>query len=576
MRAMMRRWLPFLAWRRPTLSVIGADARAGIAVGLVLIPQAVAYAVLAGMPPITGLYAALLPAVIGVLWGSCNLLGAGPTALTSMLVAGSLAGMAAVASPEWVELAIWLALLAGVMQILLGSLKLGSIVNFLSGPVIGAFTQAAAVLILLSQLGGMLGVNAQQVQAMIAMGGGAGAVWQTLHWGAFAFGVGTLAFLLVLKKHSRRFPLILIAGVVCTLISWLTPFHVSGGAIVGDLPSGLPQLVLPGVPSWQEIRLLLPLAAVIALVSFIEAVSSARVITRDRRERWNENQELIGQGLAKVASGLSGAFPVSASFSRSALYLYAGAVSGWAAVFTALCIVAALLWLTPALAWVPVAFLAAVIVVSVLNLIRPSWFINLWRSSRAEALIAIATFAATLIAAPQLQWGVLTGFLLALVHYLYQRSHPRLVEVSIHPDGTLRDRARFALPRLAPDLLAVRMDASLNFVSAPQLERYLRDAIQREPGLRRVLLDALPINDIDTTGLDMLNTLIAELRDRGVTFYFAAVKKQVEDAFRQDGLLKRVPAEQFFRTEAEAVAHLRAPGEDADGTEAKGLDAALA
>ncbi|GAA5232407.1 SulP family inorganic anion transporter [Verticiella sediminum] len=572
----MRRWLPFLAWRRPTLSVIGADARAGIAVGLVLIPQAVAYAVLAGMPPITGLYAALLPAVIGVLWGSCNLLGAGPTALTSMLVAGSLAGMAAVASPEWVELAIWLALLAGVMQILLGSLKLGSIVNFLSGPVIGAFTQAAAVLILLSQLGGMLGVNAQQVQAMIAMGGGAGAVWQTLHWGAFAFGVGTLAFLLVLKKHSRRFPLILIAGVVCTLISWLTPFHVSGGAIVGDLPSGLPQLVLPGVPSWQEIRLLLPLAAVIALVSFIEAVSSARVITRDRRERWNENQELIGQGLAKVASGLSGAFPVSASFSRSALYLYAGAVSGWAAVFTALCIVAALLWLTPALAWVPVAFLAAVIVVSVLNLIRPSWFINLWRSSRAEALIAIATFAATLIAAPQLQWGVLTGFLLALVHYLYQRSHPRLVEVSIHPDGTLRDRARFALPRLAPDLLAVRMDASLNFVSAPQLERYLRDAIQREPGLRRVLLDALPINDIDTTGLDMLNTLIAELRDRGVTFYFAAVKKQVEDAFRQDGLLKRVPAEQFFRTEAEAVAHLRAPGEDADGTEAKGLDAALA
>ncbi len=547
-------WLPFLSWQRPTLSSLGADARAGIAVGLVLVPQAVAYAVLAGMPPITGLYASLIPAVIGVLWGSCNLLGAGPTALTSMLVAGSLAGMAAAGSPQWVELAIWLALLAGALQLLLGALRLGAIVNFLSGPVIGAFTQAAAVLILLSQLGSMLGVDSKR---LVAAPGEFLDVIGTLQWQALAFGVGTLVFLLALKRYSRRFPLILIAGIVCTLISWAIDFEALGGSVVGQLPSGLPSLALPGVPAWQELRALLPMAAVIALVSFIEAVSSARVISRQRRERWNENQELIGQGLAKMASAASGAFPVSASFSRSALYLYAGAVSGWASLFTALCVVASLLWLTPALAWVPVAFLAAVIVVSVLNLIRPSWFLSLWQTSRAEAMIAAATFIATLVAAPQLQWGVLTGFVLALVHYLYQRAHPRMIEVAVHPDGTLRDRQRFNLPRLSPNLLAVRMDASLNFVTAPLLERFIMERCERDPSVQSILLHCGPINAIDSTGIDTLNHLIGGLQDRGVKVYFAALKKQVEDALQRDGLLRRLPEGSLFHTEAAAISSLQ-------------------
>ncbi|MCK9512840.1 MAG: SulP family inorganic anion transporter [Pigmentiphaga sp.] len=563
------RWFPFLAWSRPTAESLTADARAGIAVGLVLVPQAVAYAVLAGMPPITGLYASLLPAILGVLWGSCNLLGAGPTALTSMLVAGSLAGMAAVASPHWVQLAVWLAILAGVFQILLGVSRLGTIVNFLSGPVIGAFTQAAAVLILLSQLDSMLGIDPSAWWSAIMAIRPAEAL-AAVHWGALAFGVGTLIFLLGLKRYSRRWPLILIAGIVCTVISWLTPFAGSGGAVVGDLPAGLPSLGLPDLPTWNELRALLPMAAVIGLVSFIEAVSSARVISREKRTPWRENQELVGQGLAKIASGVSGAFPVSASFSRSALYLYAGAVSGWASLFTALCVVASLLFLTPALAWVPVAFLAAVIVVSVLNLIRPRWFLNLWRTSRPEALIAIATFAGTLVAAPQLQWGVLAGFVLGLVHYLYQRAHPRLIEVSAHADGTLRDRARFKLPRLAPDLLVVRMDASLNFVTAPLLERFVQERCRAEPQLRRVLLHCGPINAVDSTGLDVLNNMILDLHDRGIEVLFTAVKKQLEDAFRRDGLLHRLPKEAFYPTEAMAIGAL---GKNASTTPDAGASA---
>lgn len=546
------RWFPFLAWPRPTLDSLAADARAGIAVGLVLVPQAVAYAVLAGMPPITGLYAALLPAIVGALWGSCQLLAAGPTALSSMLVAGSLAGMAVAGSAHWVQLAVWLAILAGAIQFTLGMLRLGTIVNFLSGPVIGAFTQAAAVLILWSQLPGTLGLDKTQFSAAIA-----DLDWtllaQSVHLGALAFGVGTVGFLLALKRYSKRLPLILIAGIICTLLAWLTPFTQSGGPVIGTLPSGLPSFGLPGLPVWDELRALLPMAAVIALVSFIEAVGSARVLTRQRRERWNENRELVGQGMAKFAAAASGAFPVSASFSRSALYLYAGAASGWASVFTALCVLASLLWLTPALAWVPIAFLAAVIVISVLNLIRPSWFLELWRSSRTEAMIAIATFAATLIAAPQLQWGVLAGFVLALVHFLYQRSHPRLIEVAAHPDGTLRDRKRFALPRLAPDLFAVRMDSSLNFVTAPLLERFVLDACEADPAIKRVLLHCGPINDIDTTGLDCLRHLFEGLQDRDITIYVTSIKKQLEDAMRRDGLFHRLPESAFFHTEAAAI-----------------------
>ncbi len=557
------RWFPFLAWSRPTWGDLGADARAGIAVGLVLVPQAVAYAVLAGMPPITGLYAALLPAVIGVLWGSCNLLGAGPTALTSMLVAGSLAGMAAVASPHWVQLAIWLALLAGAFQLLLGLFRLGTIVNFLSVPVIGAFTQAAAVLILWSQLASMFGIDRAAWTAGLHTLDPS-AMLASIHWGALAFGVGTVAFLLLLKRFSRRWPLILIAGIICTLLSWLTPFAQSGGSIVGDLPSGLPSLGLPEVPTWNELRQLLPMAAVIGLVSFIEAVSSARVISRQKRTRWRENQELVGQGLAKMASAVSGAFPVSASFSRSALYLYAGAVSGWSSLFTALCVVASLLFLTPALSWVPVAFLAAVIVVSVLNLIRPRWFFVLWQNSPTEALIAAATFVATLVAAPQLQWGILAGLLMGLTHYLYQRARPRIIEVAAHEDGTLRDRARFELPRLAPDLLAVRMDSSLNFVTAPRLEYFIQERIRHEPQLRRVLLHCGPINDVDTTGLDVLNNLIADLRDRGIKIYFTSLKQQLEVAFRRDGLLHRLPKDAFVGTEAMAISQLSQNGSPPD------------
>jgi SulP family sulfate permease len=336
-------------------------------------------------------------------------------------------------------------------------------------------------------------------------------------------------------------------------VSWLTGYAENGGAVVGSLPAGLPTFGMPHLLAWEDYRALLPAATVIAIVSFVEALSSAKTISRKNRQRWDEDQEFVGQGLAKLASAFSGAFPVSASFSRSALNLYVGAQTGWSAVFAFVCVLAALLFLTPAIAYLPRAFLAAVIVVPVMGLVSPAFFIRLWRTSRPEAVIAVVTSIATLISAPQLQWGVLVGFILSLGYFMYQRAHPRIIEVGVHTDGTLRDRIRFSLPRLAPDLLAVRMDAALSFVTAAPFEHFITSRCRTEPGIKRVLIYAGPINSMDTTGVDTLSYLLGTLRDQGVQVYLAGLKKQVEEVLVAAGAMALIPAENLFRTENEAI-----------------------
>jgi len=553
----LRPYAPFLSWPRPTAVSLRADARAGLTLGLILVPQAVAYAILAGMPPITGLYAALLPPLVGILWGSCGLLGIGPVALTSMLIAGSLTGMAWSGSPRWAELGVWLALMSGAIQFAIGALRLGTIVDFLSSTVVKAFTQAAALLIVLAQLPALLGMDASQVWTALREGAPVVA-WYSIDKLGALFGLGTMAFLIVLRKYGKRYPLVVFAALSTGVLSWITGYRARGGAVVGELPAGLPDIAMPALMNWADYRALLPAAIVIALVSFVETLASARSISRIQRVRWDGNQELIGQGLAKVASGFCGAFPVSASFSRSALNVYSGAFSGWTAGFSFLCVLATLLWFTPLLAWLPLPTLAAVIIVSsVLNLMEPSWFVQLWRASRAETFIALATVVATLIAAPQLQWGVLAGFVLSLGHYLYQRSHPRIIEVGAHDDGTLRDRQRLDLPPLAPGLLAVRMDEALNFVTASPLEHFILDRCRADPGIRQVLLHAGPINGIDSSGVETLAYLVGALRERGIALHLSGLKKQVEDVLTATQVLPLPAPGKVFATEGQAIAALR-------------------
>jgi SulP family sulfate permease len=547
------RLLPFLRWPRPTLASLRSDAWAGISVGLVLVPQAIAYATLAGMPPQTGLYAALLPAVIGILWGSSALLAVGPVALTSLLVFGSLSSLAAPGTPDWVALAIWLSLYAGAIQALLGVFKLGRIAHLVSLPVVTGFINAAAVIIIISQLPALLGIDPSFAGVAAALKG------STFPWSptTAAFGCAALLFLLSFKRFLPRLPGILIVTLAGIAASAAYDYAGHGGAIVGAIPSGLPPLALPSAIPFASHRELWPAALILAFISFTEAMSSCRVLARKKNEQWDENQELIGQGLAKIAGGFSGAFPVSGSFSRSALNLYAGATSAWSTLFSTLCVLLCLLFLTDFLYYLPRSVLAAMIMVPVFSLVDFPALRRLFTISRDDGMVGVVTFAVTLLSTPHLHWGVFSGVSLAMVAFLYRRGHPRIVEVSQHQDGTLRDRARFALAPLALDILAVRIDSALNFLTAAQLERFITERSHETLGIRRVLFCAGSVNDIDASGAETLDALRLALKSEGIELYISAVKKQVWDVLDKACFIEALGASHFFTTDNEAIAALR-------------------
>jgi SulP family sulfate permease len=540
----LRRFLPFLSWPRPSGAVLRGDALAGITVGLMVIPQGVAYAALAGMPLITGIYASMLPALIAVLFSGSMRLSVGPTALTCLLVSASLTGMAAPGSAQWIELAVWLALLSGLVQVVLGFVRFGWLLNLVNAPVLMAFTQGAAVLIIASQLPALLGLTG---------GWAALAQPQQMHLPAIAFGLGSVAFLLMARRWRATFPSVLLLVVVSAGVSAWVGFEAHGGAVIGQLPQGLPTFYTPAWPGWTTLGQLLLPTLVISLVSFLETASSAKVDSSRRGQRWDQDQDLIGQGLAKLVAGFSGAFPTSASFSRSALLLHSGAQTGWATVFSVALVGVALVLLTPLLKHVPLAVLAAVVVVAVMGLIQPVAFVRLWALSRVEAVIAGTTFVVTVLTAPQLYWGVLAGVLMALSHFLYLRLHPRIIEVGLHPDGSLRDRHLWHLAPLAPATYALRMDAALDFATASAFEHAVTRYLTEHPGTQHVVLIAHPINWIDATGAEGFGRLQSVLNEQGVTLHVVGIKLPVETVLRAAGHLTDGPRLRLYRTEADAL-----------------------
>ncbi len=548
--AALSRWFPFLAWPRPTRALLAGDFWAGMTVGLMLIPQGVAYAALAGMPLVTGIYASLVPALVAVLWSSSTRLGVGPTALTALLIGASLTGMAEPGSAQWVALAAWMAILSGLVQLALGVFRFGWLLNLVTSPVLNGFTQAAALLILASQLPALLGLRTTWH-----------AVWvsPSIHHfdpTALAFGLGALALLMLARRWRPSFPAAIVMVAAAAALSWQLGYADAHGAVVGHLPAGLPSPYWPEWLSWDEFGELLLPVLVVTLVSFLETASSAKVEHGKAGTRWDENQDLIAHGMAKISSGLCGSFATSASFSRSAINLYAGAKSGWATLFALLLVLAALLWLTPALYHVPQSVLAAVVVTAVTSLIKPAGMWRLARISRVEAAIGGVTFALTLATAPRMYWGVLAGIFMSLAHFLYQRLHPRIIEVGMHPDGSLRDRHLWQLPPLAPGLLALRMDAELDFASAAALERRVAEHLARHADVRHICLFALPINRVDVTGTETFARLLALALGRGGRLHVSGLKLPAEQVLRRAGLLEPGSHLSLYRTDAEALAAL--------------------
>ncbi|WP_291923788.1 SulP family inorganic anion transporter [Limnohabitans sp.] len=547
--AYIKKFLTFRDWPRLTAALARTEVLAGLTVALVMVPQAVAYAGLAGMPLVTGLYACLIPALLAVLFGSANRLSVGPAALTCVLIGASLTGMAEPGSAEWVSLAVWLSLLSGGIQLLLGLGHYGWLINLVSAPVMMGFTQAASLLIMASQVPALLGVKAWR--------------WDVSTWSDWLtgwpalFGLGSLAVLLLLRKFKPRWPGIMLVMGAASALGYVTGY-AEHGAIVGLLPSGLPDFYWPHWPGLEMLNQLWVPAMVIALVSFLETASSARIECQRDGKRWDDSTELFSQGLAKLASAFSGSFPTSTSFSRSALMLYAGARSGWAVVASVGFVLLALLILMPALQFVPRSVMAAAVIVAVLNLFQPRQFLKLWRIDRVETLTAGVTFAITLATAPRIYWGVMTGVLVGLSHFLHTRLHPRIIEVGLHPDGSLRDRHLWQLPPLAQNLYALRMDAELDFAASSDFERAITDHLAQHPQVRHVCLFAQPINRVDATGVETFGQLHRQLSSRGITLHISGIKLPVETALRRAGELHDGPQLRLYRTDAEALLALRA------------------
>jgi sulfate permease, SulP family len=553
------KFFPFLAWPRLTFPLLKGEMSAGVTVGLMMIPQAVAYAAVAGMPLVTGIYASLLPALVAAMWSSSSRLSVGPTALTALMVGSALTGLAQPGSAEWVNLAVWLALLTGLTQLLLGFAKFGWLLNIISAPVLMGFTQAAALLILTSQLPALLGFKGNFYSLMTQL-------WTQLshqqiplfQHTAAVFGIVSLVFLILAKRFVPRFPAVVLLMLAASFISYSTGFESGGGAVVGALPAGLPSFYVPNMLSLDAFGQLLLPVLVITLVSFIETASSAKVESQKGGHQWNQNQDLIGQGLAKIASGLSGAFPTSSSFSRSALNLYAGAKTAWASVVGVIMAMLALLFFMPGLHHVPQSVLAAIVVAAIYTLIAPKNFIKLWHVSKMETVSALATFVVTALSAPKLYWGIITGLLMGLGHFLYLRLHPRIIEVGLHSDGSLRDRHLWHLPALGHNLYALRMDAELDFASASEFEGAILQHLASHPGTAHVCLFAQPINRIDATGLEVFSQVRHMLLERGITLHISGIKLPVERILiaakelpTQD---EEWPLLRMYRTDAEAVA----------------------
>lgn len=681
MSARLARFFPFLAWFPLNALILRADLMAGMTGALVLVPKAMAYAQLSGLPLYFGLYTAFVPAIVGALWGSSRQLATGPVAIISLMTAAAVAPLAVSGTPEYIGLALLLTFLVGVIQLLLGVLKLGTIVNFVSHPVILGFMNAAAIIIGLSQLDLLLGIPKSRsdfflgdVLEMIRF------IPQT-HLPTLAMALLGLALLLGLK----RIPLlaksgVLVAVVLATVVSFMVGYDqksrvgieeiatagarelmvryedsqrrikevavdladlsarqrqadqdgnvwaaaalrhqaelarldmrslerghsellrsvrqlrfvrpegredgplfalgslpagmavdtlvwrvkaldggvlqlAGGGDVVGAVPAGLPALRLPALDLDAALQLLTT-ALIIALVAFMESISMAKAMASKVRQHIDPNQELIGQGLANISGSFFQSYPACGSFTGSAINLQAGAKTGMAMVFNGLFVAMTLLFLTPYLYHLPKAVLAVIIVLAVGSLLTPHAFVHTWKANRGDGIVAMVTFVVTLLVAPHLDRGVMVGAALAIGLHLYRTMAPRVAILGRYTDGTLRDVHVHPTLVTSNLITVLRFDGSLYFANVAHFEDAVLKAVADHREARFLLVVGDAINFLDSSGEEMLQSLVGQLREAGVELVFSGLKKQVLDVMRATGLYGRIGEENIHATECLAL-----------------------
>ncbi len=688
----LARALPFIGWFDGyDFAKFRIDLIAGITVALVLIPQSMAYAQLAGLPAYYGLYAAFLPPMIASLFGSSNQLATGPVAVVSLMSAASLEPLATAGSAEFIAYSIALALTVGIFQFSLGVLRLGLVVNFLSHPVVNGFTNAAAIIIASSQFSKFFGVQVDKLshhyETMIRV---AEAALDYTHLPTLMFGIGAVAMMVILRKIDQRIPNVLVAVAIATLISYLTGFNkdaripaqaikdsriverieafnaaideikskseqraefsagverearrlhdarlpkspdlvmlqskveilnislaeakqhanalraslrkvklvaapsadayypkesvpaepgssttiwrlsignqpldlnslriTGGGAIVGEIPAGLPSLELPALKVNTFIKLL-PVAIIISLLGFMEAIAIAKAMAAKTGQKLDPNQELIGQGLANIIGSTGSSYAISGSFSRSAVNLQAGAVTGISSVVTSIIVVITLMFFTPLLYHLPQAVLAAVIMMAVIGLVNIKGFVHSWRAQWYDGLISILTFVVTLYFAPHLDKGIMIGVILSMSIFLYKSMRPIVASLSMNEEKVLKCSEYYRL-KGCEHISVLRFDGALFFANASYLDEQVLKFRNDRPNLRYILLDARGINDIDASGEEALSLLVKRVRSAGLGFAMCGLKGQVINVMERTGLYDEIGRENLYADSRAAITAL--------------------
>lgn len=684
---MVTRIFPFISWfANYNLSKFKIDFIAGLTVALVLIPQSMAYAQLAGLPAYYGLYASFLPPMIAALFGSSRQLATGPVAVVSLMTAASLEPMATAGSDSFIMYAVLLAMTVGIFQLALGVFRLGLVVNFLSHPVVNGFTNAAAIIIASSQLSKLFGVYVDK----------AGHHYETIirivesafiytHWPTLGIGILAILIMYILKRINPQIPYVLIAVAITTLISWSTGYEhnekitisniasgdiqqkirdfnfsvnkiseianqratltnrmknlerkghdaielinirheinvaqfemnkhkhnshtireelrkihfrkigtsqnkdlfyintnvpnevesdgriwriklgnkildennilmMGGGDVVGVVPEGLPQLGIPNIKLNLFLQLF-PFAVIISLLGFMEAIAIAKAMASKTGQRIDPNQELIGQGLSNILGSFGQSYPVSGSFSRSAINLQAGAETGMSSVVTSLVVIIALLFFTPLLYYLPKATLAAVIMMAVIGLVNISGFIHAYKAQWYDGIISIITFIATLLFAPHLEKGIYIGVFLSLGVFLYKSMRPKISSLSRSEDESLREISSHGLSA-CEYIDLIRFEGPLFFANASYLEDEVDKRIIIKKNLKHIIIAANGMNDIDTSGEEALSLIVDRLRSSGYGISFSGVNESVTAVLKRTHLFESIGQENIYPTMERAL-----------------------
>jgi SulP family sulfate permease len=540
-----------------------SDLVAGITVGIMLIPQGMAYAMIAGVPPIYGLYASFIPLIVYSFFGTSRQLSVAPVAMISLLIAAGLSQRAQQGSDEFIQLAILLAAMVGLLQLLFGAFKLGFLVNFLSRPVIGGYTSAAAIIIGLSQLKHLLGIDMPSSNLIHEVILQTAAHIHEIQWVTLWTGLIGIALMLIMKRISKRIPGSLILVIVSIILVYVLRLDLIGMKIVGFVPRGLPEPSMITIDLHTALQLL-PLALLISLVGFMESISISKAIqARHRNYEVKANRELIALGLSNMIGSLFSTFPVSGGFSRTAVNDQAGARTNMSSIFSALLIGLTLIFLTPLFFYLPKVVLAVIIIVAVAGLVDVRLGLYLWRISKRDFIMMNITFYTTLIFG--VQAGIATGVVLSLALMIHRSAYPHFARLGKLPDTNYfrnLDRFKEAIDR--DDALIFRFDAQLYFANIQYFkDKLYKMADKKGEKLKVIIINAQAINDLDASAVGVMEEIIEDCRKKGIEFYMTEVIGPVRDVLKRTGLLDKIGHDHFHMRIYDALDHFdHAPERD--------------